>query len=278
MRLFKMINANGESFDLMRGDAFFSAPGGLGFSKEILTTQCGDDFVNVATKSQQKVITGTMAFKGYEQYAEFIDFVKKKPLKLGYKPLDTWTFIDCDIQSLSKGEMEHDHKRLYCEINFLCYSKWYVMKYASTTIKTIDEFEDRKEYEYLYPYSYRSTYSGQIDISVSEDGTPLKLTIHGPCSNPAYTAKKGDVTTGKGQFFVELSDQEKLVVDANPRTMEASIYSVQGEYLRDAYANSNFNTKRFLYLPQGKNTITVSRTGTTNVLVAAEVNDYVDTV
>ena len=278
MRLFKLINSMGETFDLMRGDAFFQNPGGLGFDRDIATVQTGDVFSSLAVKSKQKTITGTMAFNGYETYAEFASFIKKSPLRLGYKPRSTWVYVDCDVQMLSKGEMERDYKRLYCDINFLCYSKWYIPKFGATTIKSIDEYTDRKAYDYQYPYTYRSSYNGQIELDISEDNTPLKITINGPCSNPAYTVRRAGEIVGKGQFYVELTDKEKLVVDANPRTMEASVYSLTGELLRDAYANSNFTTERFLYLPSGKNNITITRTGTANVLAVAEVNDYADTV
>lgn len=278
MRLFKLINSQGETFDLMRKDAFFSNPGGLGLDREINTVQVGGEYAPLESKAKQKVITGTMAFNSYKTYSEFVSFIKKSPLRLGYNPLSAWRFVDCDVQTLTKGEMEHDHKRIYCDINFICYSKWYITKYGSTTIRTIEEYEDRKEYQYKYPYSYRSSYSGQIELTVLEDDAPLKITINGPCSNPAYTVRKASEIVGKGQFFVELTDKEKLVVDANPRTMEASVYSKQGDFLRDVYGASNFETERFLYLPRGKNNITISRTGTVNVLAVAEVKDYEESV
>lgn len=278
MRLFKLINSQGETFDLMRKDAFFSNPGGLGLDREINTVQVGGEYTVLESKSKQKLITGTMVFNSYENYSELVEFIKKSPLRLGYNPLGTWRFADCDVQTLTKGEMEHDRKRIYCDINFLCYSSWYITKYASTTIRTIEEYEDRKEYQYTYPYAYRSSYNGQMELVVSEDEAPLKITINGPCSNPAYAVKQAERVIGKGQFYLELTDKEKLVIDANPRTMEASVYSLSGDFIRDVYGASNFTTERFLYLPRGKNTITISRTGTVDVLAVAEVKDYEESV
>ena len=48
MRQFMMKNADGQTFDLMRKDAFLSEPAGLGFGQDVELTQAGTGWVLTA--------------------------------------------------------------------------------------------------------------------------------------------------------------------------------------------------------------------------------------
>lgn len=76
MRRFELLNSIGAVFDLMRQDAFFHAPNGLGKSREITSSRIGDCSLITEDKTSLSVpITGEMIFKDYPQYKEFIDFL-----------------------------------------------------------------------------------------------------------------------------------------------------------------------------------------------------------
>lgn len=140
MRQFRLINGNGETFDLMRKDAFFHAPGGLGFDRDIESMMAGYEFVELRDDLAQKVITGEMVFLGYEQYKEFVSFIGSRPLRLEYKPLNQWHRIRVKVQRLGKTEISRVG-RLICAIDFLAFSTWYnVLNY-----ETVPEVEPEDE-------------------------------------------------------------------------------------------------------------------------------------
>lgn len=125
MRKFKLINAEGQEFDLMRKDAFFFSPSGLGYEMQFDTTPAGYDFIELDSEMLQKTVSGSVVFAGYEQYEEFALFVSKEPLQLAYQPLEEWRYINCKIARLTKGEKESGSHRLISDVDFLCLSTWY---------------------------------------------------------------------------------------------------------------------------------------------------------
>ena len=74
MRQFKLINSTGAEFNLMRLDAFFNSPDGLGFSMDNSYANIGTVYEITEEKASQKAVTGEMIFKGYKQYKEFIKY------------------------------------------------------------------------------------------------------------------------------------------------------------------------------------------------------------
>ena len=66
MRKFKLINAEGQEFDLMRKDAFFFSPSGLGYEMQFDTTPAGYDFIELDSEMLQKTVSGSVVFAGYE--------------------------------------------------------------------------------------------------------------------------------------------------------------------------------------------------------------------
>lgn len=124
MREFKLINATGAAFDLMRTDAFFHAPEGLGVANDLSISRVGDSYLVTDSRDAQPKPSGEMVFKGYAQYDEFLAFCRVGGLVLGYKPLDTWLYLDC-WADISKGEISRDNNRLVCGVSFTGVSNWY---------------------------------------------------------------------------------------------------------------------------------------------------------
>lgn len=94
MRKFELLNSIGAVFDLMRQDAFFHAPNGLGKSRETTSSRVGDCTLITENKISLSVpITGEMIFKDYAQYTEFIEFLT-----------DTVTLAYCPDESMNEAD------------------------------------------------------------------------------------------------------------------------------------------------------------------------------
>ena len=87
MRQFMMKNADGQTFDLMRKDAFLSEPAGLGFGQDVELTQAGTGWVLTKSSYTRPEPSGQMVFAGYDQYEEFLKFLGAGSTELWYKPL-----------------------------------------------------------------------------------------------------------------------------------------------------------------------------------------------
>ena len=80
VRQFKLINALGQEFDLMRKDAFFQTPSGLGFSVDFDVEPVGYDWIETDSQIDQKTVSGELVFTKYQGYQEFIRFCSLSPL------------------------------------------------------------------------------------------------------------------------------------------------------------------------------------------------------
>lgn len=278
-REFKLINSLGQEFDLLRKDAIFISPSGLGVNTALTTARAGSFYVATDSYTEQAIVTGTIAFKGYEPYKEYVEFIRYTPIVMCYKPLDTWYKRDVVNTQISKGEIDKDGIRLYSDVDFVCSAGWYINKNSTATIIDV-ETENPKVYPYLYDYIYHGTASGTTQLSISEDGTPVKITFFGPVTNPEYVVYNAGERVGSGRFNCTIAEDEALVVDSNPLTIQASIIDkISGEIKRNAYRFGDLATERFVYLPKGINTFAIGCYGTTEGFSAlVEVKDYAYTV
>lgn len=278
-REFKLINSLGQEFDLLRKDAVFISPSGLGRGIVLNTTRAGSFYVATETYTEQATITGTIAFKGYEPYKEYVEFIRYTPIVMCYKPLDTWYKRDVVNTQISKGEIDKDGIRLYSDVDFVCSAGWYINKSSTATIGTI-EAENPKVYPYSYDYTYYGSATGTTKLDIANDGTPMKVTFFGPVKNPEVVVYNAGNRVGAGRFVCELTANEALVVDSNPLTIQASVVDKStGAFKRNAYQYGDISTERFIYLPKGINTFAIGCYGTTDGFTALiEVKDYADTV
>ena len=97
MRQFMMKNADGQTFDLMRKDAFLSEPAGLGFGQDVELTQAGTGWVLTKISYTRPEPSGQMVFAGYDQYEEFLQFLGAGGTELWYKPLSVWLCLPCAV-------------------------------------------------------------------------------------------------------------------------------------------------------------------------------------
>lgn len=249
-RRFKLINAIGEEYDLCDTRHFFSNPDGLGFEKEITSSQTGDFFVPVNQKNRQQTITGEIIFSGYEEYASFKEFVAGDDLIFSYCPAfcETWYYRSCVVKALKKSEISPSTQHLHCNIDFLCFSQWYESVIAK---KTVFDASKSAFFSGTFPLPFSDVSINEVSIENPKTvSAPCRIEILGPCSNPSWSLIQYGKTVANGRVNVILDEGESLVIDANVESMRIVKATEQGE--TNVYQLSDYSTDRFIYAPSGK--------------------------
>ena len=141
MRKFWLRNTQGRQWDLTPknawagGGSFFSGPDGLGIKTKIKSFEIENTFFIEDIEVSAQVISGTLFFKDYKHFGDFVKFVGNvntdEPLKLYYSPegihkdnkLDTQWYKLVLINELDKTEVDKKTGFLKCNIKFACLSK-----------------------------------------------------------------------------------------------------------------------------------------------------------
>lgn len=275
MRKFKLINEKGQEFSLMRRDAFFSSPSGLGFTLNTTLTTVGRYFVVTDREFQNTKISGEMEFAGYAQYNEFTEFLTEK-IKLGYAPLGEWFFVDGSVTGITKTEIDSDTGRLFCSIEITPTSQWYK---ESKFIQSEPGEEGGKKYSYAYPYTYVGGEPGIISINNGgADGSPCRIYIMGPCVNPHWELIQNGASVAQGRVNATIPQGRKLLVSSLASDMQISELSGDNAFVQDLYTESDFSTTRFIYLPSGQSALTVSDSSGSEISAYVEVIEIAATV
>lgn len=252
MRQFKLKNANGSEFNLMRKDAFFWEPEGLGWGKEAETQRLEDAFLVTKALVTTPAPSGSIVFAGYSQYQEFLSFIQVGGLVLCYMPISNWRYLDC-YAVLGKTEIKPDTGKLICDIAFQGVSEWYetVRSYQASG----DLLSTSKKYSFEYPYTYADSTSGSVNISNSNLPSYFKITIMGYTLNPTYRLYVSGNVVASGRIVAEIQNGYKLVINSNPAKMEISQYTSAGVFVADLYGSSDFSTERLFKIPAGESTM-----------------------
>lgn len=281
MRRFKLTNAAGQTFDLMRKDAFLHEPDGLGFSRSVSSLLSGESWLVTENDPEQPQPTGEIVFEGYEQYQEFMAFISFDGLYFWYAPLDKWYSAPCIAINLGKSEIEQGTLRLICPITFLLESQW-----TQKETVTIEPIDGGKIYlaptvapgYYSYPYKYGSPFGGSyiIQNDTNRDAA-LRLTIFGPVENPRWSVVNGN-TVQRGKVDAVLSMGNKIVVDSSDGALELAEYTNENEFVKDLYADGDFSTVRFVKAKPGQNIVSFEQDGSAGINTAVEVIFYAESV
>lgn len=275
MRKFKLINDKGQEFNLMRRDAFFSSPTGLGFSMSTTLINAGMEFVVTDREFNNTPISGEMVFKGYSQYQEFVQFLSEH-IKLGYSTLGKWYFVDGTVTSMTKTEIDSATGFLFCSIEITPTTQWYL---PATFQQTQVEPSDGKVYDYAYPYTYAGAEMGAVDITnVGRSSSPCRIYILGRCVNPRWVLRQGgkEIADGKVNATIELG--RKLLISSYPSDMQISELASDNAFIRSLYQASDFSTARFLYIPPGESTLYFYGDGEEAITAYVEVMQLAATV
>ena len=274
MRQFKLINSKGQSFDLMRKDAFFESPDGLGISRNQKFAQIQDYSVLLDDTAKQKAPNGEMVFLGYAQYKEFSAFIALTPLTLCYKALpgEEWAYLDCYVSDFKLSEKDFSKHLIYCPISFQGLGPWY----AQTIVSEI-ETATPDVLPLTLPFVLAKADKGSARLRNRRSEAACRLVI-GESVNPSWTLKQGEKTVSSGKVNITVASGETLVVDSTrPDTMEIALYSASGTRT-DKYQYRDFSKECFLYLPPGDCVLSFSHDGTNVIQAQIEVRAYFDTI
>lgn len=276
VRQFRLQNASGATWDLMNKNAFFYSPDGLGFRMDSEFFRIGNTYQLIDTEAAQKTPAGIMVFASYQLYRQFADFINLTPLKLMYKPMNEWVYLDCIVSSLSKAEFDHTDKRLKCNIDFQGLGKWYVPRQA---IRSGVETANSKKYTYSYDYSYADSITGIINIiNNSSEDSPTIITIRGQITNPTWTLIVNNQTVQSGSVTATITSGDKLVINSKDNELEIAEYTNSNVYVRNLYQDSDFEKDNFIYVPPGSSTLRVTGSLSDNIDAWIEIEELHETV
>lgn len=277
VRKFKLINANGAEWDLMRKDAFLYQPDGLGIGKENEYMRIGSTYELVQRLSAQKQISFVMVFKDYAVYRAFADFCVPTPLKLAYNPGSEWTYIDGEMTNLEKSEIGADTGRLECSATFTATSLWYIPRDAR---KTSPDVDSPKRYNYGYDYTYADELNGYIRVTnnASED-SPAVISIMGAISNPSWYVSVNNDVVASGSVAADIPAENKLVINSKDGHLEVAEYvAATNEFVRNLYQATDFSRETFVMFPPGNSVLFISGTNQGDITAWVEIEEIHETV
>ena len=187
MREIKLVNNEGEEFDLTRPDACLQDISGIGMEIEFETVRIGQCDVVVDEQPQYNPVSGMIPFMDMEPYTEFLQFIAKRPITLAYKPKNAWYFTSVRVSVVEKEEITPVDEYAETDVDFYRLGPWY------STLR-IDPYSDTtaaKRYTYTYPYRYvDSTAPGILLQNPSGQESPCTIEIYGPARNPRWELVK----------------------------------------------------------------------------------------
>lgn len=187
MREIKLVNNEGEEFDLTRPDACLQDISGIGMEIEFETVRIGQCDVVVDEQPQYNPVSGMIPFMDMEPYTDFLQFIAKRPITLAYKPKNAWYFTSVRVSVVEKEEITPVDEYAETDVDFYRLGPWY------STLR-IDPYSDTtaaKRYTYTYPYRYvDSTAPGILLQNPSGQESPCTIEIYGPARNPRWELVK----------------------------------------------------------------------------------------
>ena len=237
IRKFWLTNSKDEKYELTDKNSkiFLLNPSGLGFKKGITLSRFGNE-VNVEEityampEPQGELLFHKNSLSGkYQDYQDFLQFAKKRPLKLYYQTpntFDSW-YIDCEILQLEKSEVANDGL-MHCAIVFAGTSFWKTTKEYEVVVE--EQLVGGKIYPYTYPFEYEGNSFAHIELqSNGTMETGFRFEINDEVQNATLSLYQDDEKYGEIKI---LGTYDKIKVDT--RDNHESIYL---EYNGSAIAN-----------------------------------------
>lgn len=265
MRQFRLINAKGATYDLNRGISFLSEPSGLGFDYNVKYENYNDFFVEKNREIKQPKVKGTINFKSYQEYHNFIMFCQFKPLELEYTAYKTY-FMTCNVDKIIKKEIG-EGGFLPCDIEIVGVTSFYQkIVMTNTSVSNVG-----KIYNYSYPYTYSNGDTGTVEFDVESNmESGIKLTMMGPLINPSWSYFVNGNKVLSGKINANIAAGNRLVIDTTKSPYRIHEINARNELIEDRYPNSDFSTKRFILLQPGTNVITCTHEGTNLISMTME--------
>lgn len=254
-RQFYLENSLGKKYELTNKNfkQFLNEPEGLGFSKNLNVLRIGNDELITDEQYSMPSISGEVLFydnleNAYQDYLEFINFVRYSPLKLYYLPPNMLFpyYIECSITQVDKSEYQRVGY-LSCPVTFYGYTLWQNSQESNLVVSN-SENKDGKYYELIRPYHYAGNSLNSIEINNTGD-VPIGFVFEvvGSVTNPRLIASQNGIVYGQlklnGTFDyirIDSNDLTESIYLENNGTVITNPLSYQDLSIADGVSDITF--------------------------------------
>lgn len=217
VRTFLLENEKGQQFrldDLDEG-CFLTSPSNLGLSKKIEFQKIGQTYVEISKEDEQKSPSGTVFFKNYNKYREFIDFTEaanklKIIYKIPYKTEEKKYYKDIILKKIDKTEKSG--KWLSCPVEFTGVSLWYE---ENTIEYTINPIENEIRWGFIWDTTFNDNNSQNLIYqNMGHVPAPITLEMNGAVSNPIIEIYIDDTLYQELRIKTTIAEYEKLIYNS----------------------------------------------------------------
>ncbi len=122
---------------------------------------------------------------------------------------------------------------------------------------------------YVYPYVYESDYNGKSGVFQIENksvyigsakGSPVEITVHGPCTNPYWEILDGSKVLQSDGYNIYVPDGYKLVVSSVVQKQRVKLIAPDGT-ISDVYQQQDLSKSNFVTIPEGHVTVAFHNVG-----------------
>ena len=122
---------------------------------------------------------------------------------------------------------------------------------------------------YVYPYVYESDYNGKSGVFQIENnsvyigsakGSPVEITVHGPCTNPYWEILDGSKVLQSDGYNIDVPVGYKLVVSSVVQKQRVKLIAPDGT-ISDVYQQQDLSKSNFVTIPEGHVTVAFHNVG-----------------
>ena len=122
---------------------------------------------------------------------------------------------------------------------------------------------------YVYPFVYESDYNGKSGIFQIENnsvyigsakGSPVEITVHGPCTNPYWEILDGSKVLQSDGYNINVPEGYKLVVSSVVQKQRVKLIAPDGT-ISDVYQQQDLSKSNFVTIPEGHVTLAFHNVG-----------------
>ena len=122
---------------------------------------------------------------------------------------------------------------------------------------------------YVYPFVYESDYNGKSGVFQIENksvyigsakGSPVEITVHGPCTNPYWEILDGSKVLQSDGYNIDVPDGYKLVVSSVVQKQRVKLIAPDGT-ISDVYQQQDLSKSNFITIPEGHVTLAFHNVG-----------------
>lgn len=122
---------------------------------------------------------------------------------------------------------------------------------------------------YTYPFVYESDYNGKSGVFQIENssvyigsakGSPVEITVHGPCTNPYWEILDGSKVLQSDGYNIDVPEGYRLVVSSVVQKQRVKLIAPDGT-ISDVYQQQDLSKSNFVTIPEGHVTLAFHNVG-----------------